>query len=152
MKLDELSRAKVIRGFEHSPEDLASGDALIIGGLYLPDCGNSGTSVAYVVEAIAHVVSVLWLVTTSQCVAFHDKEVGQCCDANINFYPAPRAVRPSIVIEKLCISSSYELIVSSNLESARSVTSLWAQTYPRDDDPQTNLWLIYLYFGGLPSS
>ena len=44
--------------------------------------------------------------------------------------------------EKLSISSFYEYIVTGNLEAARSSYELWARTYPRDDEPQLNLWLI----------
>jgi eukaryotic-like serine/threonine-protein kinase len=44
--------------------------------------------------------------------------------------------------EKLNISCFYEYIVTGNLEAARTACELWARTFPRDDDPQLNLWLI----------
>ena len=44
--------------------------------------------------------------------------------------------------EKLAISSFYELVVTGNLEAARTSYQLWAQTYPRDEDPQ-------VYYGSL---
>ena len=49
--------------------------------------------------------------------------------------------------EKLAISSFYELIVTGNLEAARTSYQLWAQTYPRDDEPQLYLWLINAFTG-----
>jgi len=49
--------------------------------------------------------------------------------------------------EKLRISSFYEYIVTGNLEAARRSYDLLAQTYPRDEDTQVALWLIYIAFG-----
>jgi serine/threonine protein kinase/tetratricopeptide (TPR) repeat protein len=49
--------------------------------------------------------------------------------------------------EKLAISSFYELVVTGNLEAARTSYQLWAQTYPRDEEPQANLWLAYTFMG-----
>ena len=49
--------------------------------------------------------------------------------------------------EKLNISSFYEYVVTGNLEAARSSYELWARTFPRDDEPQAMLWLIYAAFG-----
>ena len=49
--------------------------------------------------------------------------------------------------EKLDITANYELAVTGNLDAARTVTQLWSQTFPRDDDSQTNLWIIYLNLG-----
>ena len=54
--------------------------------------------------------------------------------------------------EKLAISSFYELLITGNLESARTRLELWAQTYPRDDQPQTWLWLLYVQLGALENS
>ena len=48
--------------------------------------------------------------------------------------------------EKLYISSHYEILVTGNLEAARKVCELSAQTYPRDN-PFTNLGLIYSGLG-----
>ncbi len=54
--------------------------------------------------------------------------------------------------EKLAIASSYELLATGNLESARTKLELWGQTYPRDDQPQAWLWLIYVQLGELENS
>jgi tetratricopeptide (TPR) repeat protein len=54
--------------------------------------------------------------------------------------------------EKLAISSLYEWLVTGNLESARTNSELWAQTYPRDDQSQAGLWLIYVGLGELQKS
>jgi len=54
--------------------------------------------------------------------------------------------------EKLAISSFYEFLVTGNLESARTRLELWAQTYPRDDQPPAWLWLIYVQLGELENS
>jgi serine/threonine protein kinase len=49
--------------------------------------------------------------------------------------------------EKLAITSFYEYMVTGNLEAARRSYELWARTYPRDDEPQLNLWLISAALG-----
>ena len=49
--------------------------------------------------------------------------------------------------EKLEISSFYEIIVTGNLEAARTSYELFAQTYPRDEDPQVFLWVTYFASG-----
>jgi eukaryotic-like serine/threonine-protein kinase len=49
--------------------------------------------------------------------------------------------------ERLAISSFYEMVVTGNLEAARSAYQLWAQTYPRDEEPQANLWITYTFMG-----
>jgi serine/threonine protein kinase/Flp pilus assembly protein TadD len=49
--------------------------------------------------------------------------------------------------EKLAISSFYELVVTGNLEAARTSYQLWAQTYPRDEEPQANLWITFTFLG-----
>jgi serine/threonine protein kinase len=49
--------------------------------------------------------------------------------------------------ERLAISSFYELVVTGNLEAARSSYQLWAQTYPREEEPQMYLWLTYTFMG-----
>ncbi len=49
--------------------------------------------------------------------------------------------------EKLAISSFYDLVVTGNLDAARTSSQLWAQTYPRSEDPQVELWLIYVFTG-----
>jgi len=45
--------------------------------------------------------------------------------------------------EKFYIVSHYGQFVTGNLEATRKAYELWAQTYPRDDTPPTNLALIY---------
>jgi len=45
--------------------------------------------------------------------------------------------------EKLYIVSHYEFGVTGNLEAARKTYELWAQIYPRDGVPPTNLGVIY---------
>ena len=52
--------------------------------------------------------------------------------------------------EKLAISSFYEMVVTGNLEAARNSSQLWTQTYPRDDEPQEYLWIIYASMGDYP--
>jgi eukaryotic-like serine/threonine-protein kinase len=49
--------------------------------------------------------------------------------------------------EKLGITSYYELVVTGNLEAARSSYQLWAQTYPRDEEAQEFLWIVYTFLG-----
>jgi DNA-binding winged helix-turn-helix (wHTH) protein/tetratricopeptide (TPR) repeat protein len=48
--------------------------------------------------------------------------------------------------EKLYIAAHYELVVTGNLDAARKVFELLAQTYPRDA-PYTNLGIIYSQLG-----
>jgi eukaryotic-like serine/threonine-protein kinase len=54
--------------------------------------------------------------------------------------------------EKLGISSFYELVVTGNLEAARTSFQAWAQTYPRDEDPQVYLWFTYTSMGDYPKA
>jgi eukaryotic-like serine/threonine-protein kinase len=49
--------------------------------------------------------------------------------------------------EKFYISSHYETFVTGNLEAARTICELWAQTYPRDVTPPNNLGFIYQVLG-----
>jgi serine/threonine protein kinase len=49
--------------------------------------------------------------------------------------------------EKFYIESQYYWNVTGNLEKARQVYELWAQTYPRDAAPHMNLADIYAAFG-----
>src|SRR5215470_1276920 len=49
--------------------------------------------------------------------------------------------------EKFYIESHYNHFVTGNLEKARQVYDLWAQTYPRDSLPLNNLSLIYCSLG-----
>jgi eukaryotic-like serine/threonine-protein kinase len=50
-------------------------------------------------------------------------------------------------LEKLSISSYYELFVTGDLQAARRANELWAQTYPRDAEPRSFLCVIYGYLG-----
>jgi eukaryotic-like serine/threonine-protein kinase len=54
--------------------------------------------------------------------------------------------------EKLAISSFYELVVTGDLEAARTSYQLWAQTYPLDEEPQVELWLAYAFMGDYEKS
>ncbi|HEY1658371.1 MAG TPA: protein kinase [Candidatus Sulfotelmatobacter sp.] len=45
--------------------------------------------------------------------------------------------------ERLAISAFYELVVTANLEAARTSYQAWEQSYPRDEEPPTYLWLVY---------
>jgi serine/threonine protein kinase/tetratricopeptide (TPR) repeat protein len=54
--------------------------------------------------------------------------------------------------ERLEISSFYELIVTGNLEAARTSYELFAQTYPRDEDPGVYLWIIHAALGDYEKS
>jgi len=49
--------------------------------------------------------------------------------------------------EKLAISSFYELVVTGNLDTARTSYQLWAQTYPRDEEPPASLWIVFTFMG-----
>jgi tetratricopeptide (TPR) repeat protein len=54
--------------------------------------------------------------------------------------------------EKLAISSFYDLVVTGNLEAARTSFQTWAQTYPRDEEPQVYLWFAYAAMGDYPKA
>jgi eukaryotic-like serine/threonine-protein kinase len=49
--------------------------------------------------------------------------------------------------EKFYIESHYHHFVTGDLEKARQVYELWAQTYPRDTVPFNNLGVVYQTFG-----
>ncbi len=49
--------------------------------------------------------------------------------------------------EKFYIESHYYNYVTGDLQKARQVYELWAQTYPRDDVPPANLGVIYINLG-----
>ncbi len=49
--------------------------------------------------------------------------------------------------ERFYITSHYEGYVTGNLEASRKIYELWAQTYPRDDTPPTNLAVLYIAQG-----
>jgi serine/threonine protein kinase len=49
--------------------------------------------------------------------------------------------------EKLAITSFYEVVVTGNLEAARSSLELWTRTYPREDEPLTYVWYIAATMG-----
>jgi tetratricopeptide (TPR) repeat protein len=54
--------------------------------------------------------------------------------------------------EKFYIDSHYEQFVNGNLEAARKAYELWAQTYPRDPVPPTNLNIMYTLVGDYDKS
>jgi tetratricopeptide (TPR) repeat protein/predicted Ser/Thr protein kinase len=54
--------------------------------------------------------------------------------------------------EKMAISSFYELVVTGNLEAARSSYQAWAQTFPRDEEPYVNLWFAFASMGDYPQA
>jgi tetratricopeptide (TPR) repeat protein len=49
--------------------------------------------------------------------------------------------------EKLTIETYYYQFAAGDLEKARQAYELWAQTYPRDDVPRTNLCFLYFFLG-----
>jgi serine/threonine protein kinase/tetratricopeptide (TPR) repeat protein len=54
--------------------------------------------------------------------------------------------------ERLSIESSYHMYVTGNLEKARQICELWAQTYPRDNTAAACLGFIYSVLGQLESA
>jgi eukaryotic-like serine/threonine-protein kinase len=54
--------------------------------------------------------------------------------------------------EKFYIESLYYHFVTGNLEEARRIYELWAQTYPRDYVPANNLGIIYRHLGNYEKS
>ena len=54
--------------------------------------------------------------------------------------------------ERFYIDTHYEQYVNGNLEAARKAYELWAQTYPRDAVPPTNLNVAYLLLGDYEKS
>jgi eukaryotic-like serine/threonine-protein kinase len=54
--------------------------------------------------------------------------------------------------EKYYIESHYYHFVTGDLEKARKVYEVWAQTYPRDSTPSNNLGIIYRYLGNYEKS
>jgi eukaryotic-like serine/threonine-protein kinase len=49
--------------------------------------------------------------------------------------------------ERFYIDSHYQNFVTGDLEAVRKTLELWAQTYPRDETPPTNLSTIYIFLG-----
>jgi len=49
--------------------------------------------------------------------------------------------------ERFYIDSHYDMFVTGDLEAARKTLELWAATYPRDDVPPNNLFIIYSAIG-----
>jgi eukaryotic-like serine/threonine-protein kinase len=54
--------------------------------------------------------------------------------------------------ERFYIDTHYEQFVNGNLDAARKAYELWAQTYPRDAVPHTNLNIAYLLLGDYEKS
>jgi tetratricopeptide (TPR) repeat protein len=49
--------------------------------------------------------------------------------------------------EKLSIECNYHITVTGDLEKARQLYNLWSQTYPRDDEPHSQLGYLYGILG-----
>ena len=49
--------------------------------------------------------------------------------------------------ERFYIASHYEHYAAGDLEAARKIYELWAQTYPRDEAPPASLHFIYTQLG-----
>jgi DNA-binding winged helix-turn-helix (wHTH) protein/tetratricopeptide (TPR) repeat protein len=49
--------------------------------------------------------------------------------------------------ERLAVEAYYYTFVTGDLEKQRQAYEVWAQTYPRDDVPPTNLCFLYYYIG-----
>jgi serine/threonine protein kinase len=71
-------------------------------------------------------------------------EQGRCAENTRKAYELRDRTSES---EKLGISAFYELVVTGNLEAARKSYQLWTQTYPREEDPQVFLWIVYTFMG-----
>ena len=73
--------------------------------------------------------------------------LGQSARADENLRKAYELREKVSEREKFYIDSHYEMYVTGNLEAAKKTYELWAQTYPRDDNPPINLMVIYEHFG-----
>ena len=71
-------------------------------------------------------------------------ELARCAENTRKAYELRERTSES---ERLAISSFYELVVTGNLEAARTSYQAWAQSYPRDDEPPTNLWTTFAFMG-----
>ncbi len=71
-------------------------------------------------------------------------ELARCAENTRKAYALRERVSEG---ERLAISSFYDLVVTGNLEAARSSNQSWAQTYPRDEEPQVYLWFAYTSMG-----
>jgi serine/threonine protein kinase/tetratricopeptide (TPR) repeat protein len=49
--------------------------------------------------------------------------------------------------EKLAVEAYYHTLVTGDMQKQRQAYEMWAQTYPRDDIPPTNLCYLYYYLG-----
>jgi tetratricopeptide (TPR) repeat protein len=49
--------------------------------------------------------------------------------------------------EKFYIAAFYDALFTGNMEAARASSELWAQTYPRDETPQSFLIVAYMQLG-----
>ena len=49
--------------------------------------------------------------------------------------------------EKLAVEAYYYTLVTGDMQKQRQAYEMWAQTYPRDDIPPTNLCYLYYYLG-----
>jgi eukaryotic-like serine/threonine-protein kinase len=73
--------------------------------------------------------------------------VGETTRAADNTRKAYQLRERTSEMEKLYIAAHYQVFVTGNLEAARQVYELWAQTYPRDYGPHNELGLIYKRLG-----
>ena len=76
-------------------------------------------------------------------------ENDRCAENTRKAYALSERVSES---EKLAISAYYDLVVTGNLEAARTSFQAWAQTYPRDEEPQVYLWFAYTAMGDYPKA
>ena len=73
--------------------------------------------------------------------------LGQSARADENLRKAYELREKVSEREKFYIDSHYEMYVTGNLEAAKKTYELWAQTYPRDDNPTIALTVIYERLG-----
>jgi len=71
-------------------------------------------------------------------------EMDSCAENTRKAYELRKRTSES---EKLAISSFYEMVVTGDLEAARTSYQLWAQTYPKDEEPPASLWVTYTFMG-----
>jgi tetratricopeptide (TPR) repeat protein len=71
-------------------------------------------------------------------------ELARCAENTRKAYELRERTSES---ERLAISSFYEMVVTGNLEAARTSYQAWQQSYPRDDEPPSNLWTTFTFMG-----
>ena len=73
--------------------------------------------------------------------------LGETSSATVNLRKAYDLRERVSEREKFSIESYYSYVLTGNMEKARRTNELWAQTYPRDRVPRTNLAVIYTNLG-----